>query len=125
MYFRIDLDDHEGEHLAVFADANADGTIFQQFAIALEGELMDLEHCRISTVFGINNRPVDRIDVRLGWRQISGDEWETGVRLKQQIVLRDNAIARAQHPPCGMCGGKGRLASSGGLCPSCKGSGRL
>lgn len=125
MYFRIDLDDHLGEHLAIFADANPDGTIFQQFAIALEGELMDLEHCRISTVFGVNGRPVEHIDPKMGWRQIGGDEWETGVRLKERIVLRDHEIQRTQHPPCAMCGGKGKLASNGSLCPKCAGSGQL
>lgn len=124
-YFRIDLDGKDGEHLAIFADANSDGTIFQQFCIGLDGDIEDLEHCRLTTVFDYLGHPIERVSAKLGWRRISGDEWEKGVEIKRVLYARDCALQRLQRPPCGLCGGTGKLASTGKVCRSCMGSGRI
>lgn len=124
MYFRIDMDDAKGEHLAIFADSNPDGSIFQQFCIALDGKIEDIEHCHLSTPFS-GGRPIDKIDPKLGWRRIGGEEWEKGMELKREICMRDYQIALTQRPPCGYCFGMGRVASTRGICLMCSGTGKL
>lgn len=125
-YFRLDMDNHEDQHVALFAETNDNElTIFQQFAIALEAPIADVEHCKLSTITHINGKVVNAIDAKLGWRQISGDEWEGAVELKRQIYYRDCTIARSHRPPCAHCGGKGIKAQAGGMCIACAGTGRL
>lgn len=124
-YFRIDMDGADGEHLGIFAESDAQGVILQQFGIAIDAGIADLEHCKLSTVADVMGRPLSRIDPELGWFRITPEEYELAVETKRRIALRDNTEARKVRPPCGHCAGLGKTARQNSLCPFCMGTGKL
>ena len=116
-YYRLDFEGHEGEHKAVFAEADDRGEILQQFALTIdsvalgEREIRDVEHYKITTIADAQGKPLRAVAADAGWSRCAPEQWESAVWMKEALFRRDAARAvRAGGQVCGRCGGRGLLA---------------
>ncbi len=124
-YWRLDLRDESAERVAFAEVDKQTGDILDQFCIVVEGG--DVNHPKLSMLSDpTGTKPITRIDLDIGWKQTSPEDFEQGREIKQTIYLereqQERATAAAR---CARCGGSGNLASTGELCPDCEGKGAL
>lgn len=124
-YWRTDLEQGDGRHIALFAESDEAGAIQQQFGLSIDGPMADPSLVQLVTFADVAGRPLVRIDPQMGWKRTSPEEYEIAVELKRQIYQRDEALRRARLNRCARCGGNGRMLHEKLQCPDCKGTGQV
>lgn len=124
-YYRADLDSGT-EHYAVFAEATPTGEVVQHFALTIDVTNPRDDNARLASLGDEAGRILVRIDPALGWKRITPEAYEEATEIKRAIYLRDQAAGRASGPAvCAGCGGRGRQATTGKVCPACFGTGKV
>lgn len=124
MYWRTDLEQSDGRHIAIFAESDPTGMIVQQFGLSLDGAMTDPTLTQLVTVADVTGKPIKRIDVEaMGWQKIGPGDYDTAVELKRQLYFRDEHARRNVRSTCAKCGGTGRMVVSKLTCEDCTGTG--